>query len=52
MAKFNLNIMGKSQTVEIDPSTPLLWVKTPWNKSIEIKKQVYTFRSHGLICHF
>lgn len=38
MAKFNLNIMGKSQTVEIDPSTPLLWVKTPWNKSIEIQE--------------
>lgn len=26
MAKFNLNINGKSQTVEVDPSTPLLWV--------------------------
>lgn len=26
MAIFNLNINGKSQTVDVDPSTPLLWV--------------------------
>ena len=25
-SKFNLNINGKSQMVEIDPSTPMLWV--------------------------
>jgi aerobic-type carbon monoxide dehydrogenase small subunit (CoxS/CutS family) len=26
MATFNLNINGKTQTVDVDPSTPLLWV--------------------------
>ncbi|MDV7140140.1 (2Fe-2S)-binding protein [Maribacter sp. TH_r10] len=26
MASFNLNINGKSQQVEVDPSTPILWV--------------------------
>jgi isoquinoline 1-oxidoreductase subunit alpha len=26
MAKFNLNINGKSQTVDVDPNTPILWV--------------------------
>lgn len=26
MAKFNLNINGKTQEVEVDPSTPMLWV--------------------------
>lgn len=26
MATFNLNINGKSQTVDVDPSTPILWV--------------------------
>jgi isoquinoline 1-oxidoreductase subunit alpha len=26
MAQFNLNINGKSQTVDVDESTPLLWV--------------------------
>lgn len=26
MATFNLNINGKKQTVDVDPSTPLLWV--------------------------
>lgn len=26
MAKFNLNINGKSQSVDVDPSTPILWV--------------------------
>jgi len=26
MAKFNLNINGTSREVEVDPSTPLLWV--------------------------
>lgn len=26
MATFNLNINGKTQTVDIDPSTPILWV--------------------------
>jgi len=26
MATFNLNINGKSQQVDVDPSTPLLWV--------------------------
>ena len=26
MAKFNLNINGKKQEVELDPSTPMLWV--------------------------
>ncbi|MFD2200982.1 (2Fe-2S)-binding protein [Shivajiella indica] len=26
MAKFNLSINGKSQTVEVDPNTPILWV--------------------------
>lgn len=26
MAKFNLNINGNSQTVDVDPSTPILWV--------------------------
>ncbi len=26
MATFNLNINGKTQTVDVDPSTPILWV--------------------------
>ncbi|MDE0558488.1 (2Fe-2S)-binding protein [Algoriphagus sp. NF] len=26
MAQFNLNINGKSQQVDVDPNTPLLWV--------------------------
>ncbi|HTH55800.1 MAG TPA: (2Fe-2S)-binding protein [Cyclobacteriaceae bacterium] len=26
MAKINLNVNGKSQTVDVDPSTPVLWV--------------------------
>ena len=26
MAKFNLNINGKRQVVEVDPNTPVLWV--------------------------
>jgi len=26
MAKFNLNINGKKQEVEVDPNTPILWV--------------------------
>ncbi|WP_127137635.1 (2Fe-2S)-binding protein [Flagellimonas oceanensis] len=26
MANFNLNINGKSHTVDVDPSTPMLWV--------------------------
>jgi isoquinoline 1-oxidoreductase alpha subunit len=26
MAKFNLNINGNSQSVDVDPSTPILWV--------------------------
>ncbi|TNF39122.1 MAG: (2Fe-2S)-binding protein [Cytophagales bacterium] len=26
MAQFNLNINGKTQQVEVDPSTPMLWV--------------------------
>ena len=26
MAKFSLNINGKTQNVEVDPSTPILWV--------------------------
>lgn len=26
MATFNLNINGKSQSVDVDPSTPILWV--------------------------
>ncbi|UAB83749.1 (2Fe-2S)-binding protein [Zunongwangia sp. SCSIO 43204] len=26
MAKFNLNINGEDKTVDVDPSTPLLWV--------------------------
>lgn len=26
MAKFNLNVNGKKQTVDVDPSTPVLWV--------------------------
>ncbi len=26
MATFNLNINGKQQTVEVDPTTPMLWV--------------------------
>ena len=26
MAKFSLNINGKKQTVDVDPSTPILWV--------------------------
>ena len=26
MAKFNLNINGKTQTVDVDPNTPMLWV--------------------------
>ncbi|NVJ85357.1 MAG: (2Fe-2S)-binding protein [Algoriphagus sp.] len=26
MAQFNLNINGKTQQVDVDPSTPLLWV--------------------------
>ncbi|NNK20490.1 MAG: (2Fe-2S)-binding protein [Flavobacteriaceae bacterium] len=26
MATFNLNINGKTQTVDVDPNTPLLWV--------------------------
>jgi len=26
MANFNLNINGKSQQLEVDPSTPMLWV--------------------------
>lgn len=26
MAKFNLNVNGKQQEVNVDPSTPLLWV--------------------------
>lgn len=26
MARYNLNINGKSQQIEVDPSTPMLWV--------------------------
>lgn len=26
MATFNLNVNGKTQTVDVDPNTPLLWV--------------------------
>lgn len=26
MATFNLNINGKSQTIDVDPNTPILWV--------------------------
>lgn len=26
MAKFDLNVNGKKQTVDVDPSTPVLWV--------------------------
>ena len=26
MAKFNLNINGETQAVDVDPNTPLLWV--------------------------
>lgn len=26
MAKFNLNVNGEKQTVDVDPSTPVLWV--------------------------